>query len=209
MKIFCTEYPLLKGDTMSHVPDIGQVFMRGDSCINNSGKVTTAPWWSEEISTLPLLVVKVGKVGRAFEAIHAEKYYSEVALGVGLADCGAFLSSLKDGKDPSHSYNFDGSLFLSPFCPKSDFPTEIHSVSLCAGERVESTLPVSFPFDYIRLVLAYLSRYYLMKMGDLVTFPLASQFEPVTGDLRTLFEGHEGEVLLDLGVRVFGRNFTF
>ncbi len=208
MKIFCTEYPLLSRNPLGEKPGIGQIFLRGDSSINNSGKVLSLPWWSKAVGFVPLLAVRVGRVGRAFEAVHADRYYEEMALGIGFADLELFKRALDQSEDPSLSYNFDGSLFLSSFYPKARFPEEIPFVDFSGEDRSEGCLSVRVSEERIAGTLALLSRYYLMKMGDVVTFPLSDSFERVAGDMRRLYEGSEDEVLLDFGVRVFRSNFT-
>ena len=208
MKIFCTEYPLLSGGELNRMPRIGKVFLRSDSSINNSGKILTLPHWSRSVSALPLLVVRIGKAGRHFEPEHAEKYFSEVALGVGFADVERFREALRDGDDPSLSYNFDGALFLSPFYKAEDFPSSIPFVTLRGGQREAGTLSTEPDRELIGKTLSVLSQHYLMKTGDLVTFPLAGRYEEVTEDFRRLYEGPREELLLDLGVRLFSGNFT-
>ena len=207
MKIFCTEYPLLSGvgnDASGSEPfAIRHAFMRGDSSINNSGKVLVRPFWSNELCGLPLLVVKVGRVGRHFEAHHTEKYVSEGALGFGLADRGYFREALKRGFDPGLAYNFDGSLFLSRFMPLDTFPKAFPEVILRGDDRLQKTLEVQADSEQIGRTVAEISRYYLMKMGDLVTFPLCGSMEVFEEDERRLFEGPAGELLLDLSVKVY------
>ena len=208
MKIFCTEYPLLSREEPAIKPDVRRIFLRGDSAINNSGKYLSRPWWCDSLSMVPLLVVRVGKVGRGFEPDRAGKYFSEAALGVGFADLDRFRTALEKGEDPSLSYNFDGCLFVSPFCPKEQLPSVSRFVTLSGEERQEGRLSLTVDEGLIGETLSVLSRYYLMKMGDLVTFPLMSAFEPVKEDFRRLYEGGSGEVLLDLGVRLFSGTFT-
>ena len=208
MKIFCAEYPLLSGrDAGSSGPVVTRLFMRGDSALSNSGKTLARPWWIERLSAVPVLAVRVGRVGKHFSTGDARKYYREGAVGVSFAGADFFREVSASGGDPSAAYNFDGALHLSPFFPMEECPPVLHLFRYRSGERLHEEIPVSVRPEEIDALLSEISAYYLLKMGDMVTIPLVDAFEEVTADERRVYEDEEGRGLLNLGIRLFRGNF--
>ena len=117
MKVFCTDFNLLVGNSSAEDPLMTSLYLRGDHTLLNSGKRVMITSWMKGLSYMPQLVVRIDRAGKGFEPRFADRYYRRAAWGVALADRQLVLDRLSQRMDPGVAYSFDGSLAVGDFYP--------------------------------------------------------------------------------------------
>lgn len=198
MKIFCAEQVLISGTSDAQYP-MGDFFLRSDNTFTNSGKTLYTPTWSTVMQYLPVLVVRISRVGKCIDLRYAERYFEQVALGLSLVDIHYYRAAIESKVDPSLAYDFDGALVSSSFFPKETLPCSIKHLILHGtdeGPRADINLS-AITQKYIHEHISLISRYYLLKMGDCITFPLCGRFNPIAPPERHLYFTSDEEVILN------------
>lgn len=189
MKIFCTDFPLIKGGVSEEsLADIGNVYIKPDSAMINSGKMLYRPAHIDRLYGMPHLVVRIERVGKCVAPEYAHRYWSMV--GVGVAFCG--LDGLKGSIERREPYvtltGFDGALVCSNYY-------DYKELTLGAVDYIRNTerTPLSLtPPTVIESYISLLSEYFMLKIGDIVTFPLLPRYEEVEiGDNLYIARGEE------------------
>lgn len=190
MKIFCTDFDYLSTslrDKHDRV-DIRRVYTKPDSALLNSGKMLYCPEHVSRLYTLPHLIVRVARVGKFLEPRFAHRYWEQV--GVGLSSCGLddARQAISEGLPHVAYSGFDGALVHSVLKSYEDCASG-GLVFIRNDERFPLILP---PSSMIDEYLALISRYFMLKIGDLVTFPLMTDYMPVeVGDNLYIALGEE------------------
>lgn len=176
--------------------DIRCVYTKPDSALLNSGKMLYCP---EPISRLyagPYLIVRVARVGKFVAPQFSERYWEQVGVGVSFCGLDEARRAIADGLPHVAYSGFDGSLVQSVL---KDYDTcASGALSFIKGaEKHPLALPSpAFINDYLSLI----SEYFMLKIGDLLTFPLLSDYMPVeVGD--NLYVSLGDEELAFVGVR--------
>lgn len=180
MKIFCSEQSLLSETFQKENYPIGHFFLRSDNTLTNSGKTLYTPEWSMDMHYVPVLLVRIGRVGKSIESRFAHKYYQEFALGISFADIQYYKQTSALGLDSSLAYDFDGALITSHFFPKEEMPKTISHLILNGEKTTEEKITThSISSDHIHETISIISHYYLIKMGDCITFPLVDKYRKI------------------------------
>lgn len=201
MKIFGTDYAYLSGRMMEPTSGMDDIYFRSDNALINSGKTLYLSSWMHQISFMPHLVVRIGRVGKGIDPVFADRYYSEVAMGLSLADRDYLIDRRTSGLDPMLSYSFDGALMVGQMYPKGEIDPSQMLVRIIEEGDVKKKIStrMEMPSKYrITEVISMLSHHFLLKMGDLITFPLWQEYVSLnpgqhihlsSGDEEVLFMG--------------------
>lgn len=201
MKIFCSEQSLLSETFQKEYP-IGHFFLRSDNTLTNSGKTLYTPEWSRDMHYVPVLVVRIGRVGKSIESRFAHKYYQELALGISFTDIQYYQQTSALGLDSSLAYDFDGALMTSLFFPKEEMPKTISHLILNGEERTEEKIIIqSISSDRIHETISTISHYYLIKMGDCITFPLVDKYRKIEAPEQHLYSTPDDTVILNASIK--------
>lgn len=186
--------------SLSQAQVISDVKLRPDNVIINSGKEIYLPDWIEELTYMPVLIVRVAKVVKAIEPQYGERYYEVATLGLDLR-----ADKVKEGIPEFMSYSFDNALMRGDYWLDLE---EIKSqgarvVTSRFSEIVPEELPeLQFPSDeQIHKTLALVSNYYLIKIGDLLTFPLWTAHRPIKPGMGILVVDKRDQELLYYGIK--------
>lgn len=161
---------------------IGDFLIRSDNTLTNSGKTLYRPSWGRSLYYVPVLVVRLSKVGKSISLPFVHKYYEQVAVGVSFFDRLYFQEQRREGLDPSLAYNFDTSLPCSPFVDKETLLQRLGGMEHRSNKKECRMMP-TFNFytrEQIESSISLLSHYFLLKMGDCITFPLLSEAVPLS-----------------------------
>lgn len=201
MKIFCSEQSLLSETFQKEYP-IGHFFLRSDNTLTNSGKTLYTPAWSRDMHYVPVLVVRIGRVGKSIESRFADKYYQELAIGISFTDIQYYQQTSALGLDSSLAYDFDGALITSHFFPKEEMPKTISHLILNGEERTEEKIIIqSISSDRIHETISTISHYYLIKMGDCITFPLVDKYRKIEAPEQHLYSTPNDTVILNASIK--------
>jgi len=172
MKIICVgrNYVAHAKELNNEIPDEPILFMKPDSALLRNNDPFYIPDWSNDIHYEVELIVRISKLGRSVEKRFAHRYYKEIGLGIDFT-ARDLQNKLKDKGLPwEKSKAFDHSAVIcSEFLPVDLFPDRnaIHFRLDKNGQTVQegdSSLMI-FPIDNI---ISHVSKYFTLKIGDLI-----------------------------------------
>lgn len=203
MKIICIgrNYTEHVAELNHNLPDEPVVFLKPDSAILKKNKPFFLPDFSNELHYEAEIVLRISKLGKGISPRFAGRYFDAITVGIDFTarDLQRKLSAA--GNPWEISKTFDGSAPLGEFVNKEkfsninniDFRLEINSVVKQEG----NTSKMIFSINEI---IAYISRFYTLKTGDLIFTGTPSGVGPVKkGD--NLVAYLQGEKVLDFFVR--------
>ncbi len=207
MKIFAVSanYAARGGNKGNETSFISQeapvVFMKPDSALLKDGKPFFIPDFSEDIYGEAELVVRICRLGKNISPRFAHRYYDALTVGIDFT-ARDVLRKLQDaGKPWEIAKGFDGAAVVGDFVPVDAFP-DMQKVNFglqIDGEWVQQGCASGMLFKVDELI-AWISRFYTLKMGDLLFTGAPSGTGPITAD-RHLQGYAEGQKLLDFYVR--------
>ncbi|HYX07198.1 MAG TPA: fumarylacetoacetate hydrolase family protein [Bacteroidales bacterium] len=195
MKIICIgrNYEEHAKELNNPVPEEPVFFMKPETSLVLNNRPFFYPDFTSDLHHEVEIVLKVSRVGKHIESRFANRYYDEIGLGVDFTARDVQAKAKAKGLPWEKAKAFDGSAPLSKFVPKNtfvgmddiDFHLEIN------GEIVQkgNTRDMIFSFDEI---IAHVSRYVTLKIGDLIYTGTPSGVGPVQkADRLTGFLGEQ------------------
>ena len=171
MKILCIgrNYAKHAQELGNTLPTEPLFFLKPETAIQPKGHPFFIPQFSNDIHYEVELVVKINKTGKHIEEKFAHKYYSEIGLGIDFTARDIQQECKAKGLPWEKAKGFDGSAQISnTFIEKSDLELDNIPFSLNKnGKQVQlgNSSEMIFKFDKI---IAYLSKFYSLKIGDLI-----------------------------------------
>ena len=184
----------------SFIPQEPTIFMKPDSALLKDGKPFFIPDFSEQIEYETELVVKIDRLGKNIAPRFAHRYYNEVSVGIDFT-ARDLQKKLKEMGGPWEiSKAFDYSAVIGKFVPVSELNHENIKFNLdINGETVQSGNSSEMIFK-IDDIIAYVSRFFTLKIGDLIFTGTPSGVGPVK--INDHLEGYiENNKLLDFFVK--------
>lgn len=203
MKIFCVglNYADHVREFGGQIPNEPVIFSKPETAILKNNEPFYYPDFSKEIDYETEVVVKINKEGKYIDPKFAHKYYDEIALGIDFTarDLQKVLKS--KGHPWEIAKGFNGSAPISNFVPVSRFDNvqqldfHLHINGKLAQQG--NTSDMIFQIDHL---LSYLSKFFLLKKGDLVFTGTPVGVGPVqVGDRLEAFL--ENEKMLDFQIK--------
>jgi 2-keto-4-pentenoate hydratase/2-oxohepta-3-ene-1,7-dioic acid hydratase in catechol pathway len=177
------------------------IFMKSDSSLLKDGKPFFIPDFSEDVHYETEIVVKIGKLGKNIGERFAHRYYSEVTVGIDFTARDLQTRFRGQGLPWELSKAFDNSAVVGSFVPLGE-TDEIDRLSFWLninGKKVQegNTSEMIFP---VNRIVAYVSRFVTLKIGDLIYTGTPPGVGPVK--IGDHLQGYIGEKkLLDFYVR--------
>ncbi len=171
MKILCIgrNYAKHAQELGNTLPTEPLFFLKPETAIQPKGHPFFIPHFSNDVHYEVELVVKINKPGKHIEEKFAHKYYSEIGLGIDFTARDIQEECKAKGLPWEKAKGFDGSAQISStFIEKSDLELDNITFSLNKnGKQVQlgNSSEMIFKFDKI---IAYLSKFYSLKIGDLI-----------------------------------------
>jgi 2-keto-4-pentenoate hydratase/2-oxohepta-3-ene-1,7-dioic acid hydratase in catechol pathway len=183
-------------------PDEPVIFTKPDTAILKNNATFYYPDFSKDIHHEVEIVLKISKDGKNIEEKFAHKYYDSIGVGVDFT-ARDIQAKLKEKALPwDIAKGFDGSAPIGlKFIPVSEindvkninFHLEVDGTTKQKG----NTSLMLFPFD---VIIAYLSKFFTLRMGDLIFTGTPKGVGPVSkGNRLTAYI--ENEKLLDFEVK--------
>lgn len=195
MKIIC-----IGRNYVDHITELGNerpespvIFMKPDTALLKGNAPFYYPSFSENIHYECELLVKINKEGKAIDPDYAHKYYSEIGLGIDFT-ARDLQSKLKEKGLPWElAKSFNGSAVVSNFVPLGDL--EISNIRFELEKNGESVQQgdTSLMLWPVNELIAYVSRYFTLKTGDILFTGTPKGVGPIAiGDrLAGKLEGEE------------------
>jgi 2-keto-4-pentenoate hydratase/2-oxohepta-3-ene-1,7-dioic acid hydratase in catechol pathway len=150
-------------------PDEPVIFSKPDTALLKNNAPFYYPSFSKDIHYEVEILVKIEKEGKNIEEKFAHKYYNEIGIGVDFTARDLQQKCKEKGLPWEIAKAFNGSAPVSEFFPKTEI-ADLHNLNFSLqvnGELRQSgnTSLMLFSFDYI---IAYLSRFFTLKKGDII-----------------------------------------
>ena len=183
------------------LPQEPVIFLKPDSALLKDSKPFFIPDFSKQVDYETELVVRICRLGKNIAPRFAHRYYDAVTIGIDFTARDLQRKFRAEGKPWELSKGFDNSAAIGDFVPVErfkdvqnlDFHLDIDGNSVQKG----NTRDMIFKIDEI---IAYVSQFYTLKIGDLLYTGTPVGVGPVS--IGNHLEGYlEGEKLLDFYVR--------
>lgn len=171
MKIIC-----VGRNYVNHAKELGNTipteplfFLKPETAIQPKGHPFFIPDFSNEIHYELELVVRIDRIGKNIDEKFAHKYYSQIGLGIDFTARDIQQKCKEKGLPWEKAKGFDGSAQISrTFIDKSELDLNNIAFSLERnGEQVQNGNSKDMLFSIDKLI-AYLSQFYTLKIGDLI-----------------------------------------
>jgi len=182
-------------------PEFPIFFMKHEACLVRNNKPFFLPDFSKEIHHEVELVVKITRLGKKIESKFANRYYSELGLGIDFTARDLQKTAREKGLPWEVAKAFDHSAPISKFLPLSNFE-DIQNLDFYLdinGKTVQKgcSADMIFPVDDL---ISYVSQFMTLKTGDLLFTGTPEGVGPVAiGDRLEAYL--EGEKMMDFFVR--------
>ncbi len=171
MKILCIgrNYVDHAKELNNPLPSEPVVFLKPETAILRTGRPFFIPDFAKEFHYEVELVIRINRLGKNIDPKFAHRYYDEVGIGIDFTARDLQNSLKKKGLPWEKSKAFDNSAALSKFVPMAKFE-DVQNINFrldINGEKRQegnSSLMI-FKVDEI---ISHLSKYFTLKMGDLI-----------------------------------------
>ena len=183
------------------LPEEPVIFLKPDSALLKDGKPFFIPDFSKQMDYETELVVRICRLGKNIAPRFAHRNYDEVTVVIDFTARDLQRKFRSEGKPWELCKGFDNSAAIGDFVPVNrfkdvqnlDFHLKIDGNTVQQG----NTRDMIFKIDEI---IAYVSQFYTLKIGDLLYTGTPVGVGPVS--IGQHLEGYlEGEKLLDFYVR--------
>ena len=177
------------------------IFMKPDSALLKDSKPFFIPDFSKRVDYETELVVRICRLGKNIAPRFAHRYYDAVTVGIDFTARDLQQKLRSEGKPWEISKGFDNSAVIGDFVPVNRFK-DVQNLNFhltIDGNKVQegNTRDMIFKIDEL---IAYISQFYTLKIGDLLYTGTPVGVGPVS--IGQHLEGYlEGEKLLDFYVR--------
>lgn len=203
MKIICIgrNYAKHAKEMNSPLPTEPVFFMKPDTAILPKNNPFFIPDFTKDLHYEGELVIKIKKLGKNIAERYAHEYYDEIGFGIDFTARDLQRKCKENGLPWEIAKSFEHSAPIGPkFLQKSSLDMENLEFSLLKnGEEVQhgSVKDMIFSIDQI---IAYLSQFMTLKIGDLIFTGTPEGVGPVNiGDTLEGFIGDEK--LLNLRIK--------
>lgn len=191
-------YELHAGEALPQEPVI---FMKPDSALLKDGKPFFIPDFSEQVDYETELVVRINRLGKNIAERFAHRYYDAVTVGIDFTARDLQRKYRAEGKPWELCKGFDNSAAIGDWIPVDRFK-DVQQLNFrldIDGKTVQRGYAGDMLFK-IDQIIAYVSRFCTLKIGDLLFTGTPVGVGPV--QVNNHLEGYlEDEKVLDFYIR--------
>jgi 2-keto-4-pentenoate hydratase/2-oxohepta-3-ene-1,7-dioic acid hydratase in catechol pathway len=204
MKIICIgrNYPEHIKELDNEILSEPLFFLKPETAILPKRNPLYYPDFTNDLQFEIEVVLRVCKLGKNVQKKFANKYYDQIGLGIDFTARDLQKSCKEQGHPWEKAKGFDGSAVLGKkFIHKEEFE-DLNNIEFHLnknGELAQSgnTGDMLFQFD---LIVEYISKYFTLKIGDLIFTGTPSGVGPVA--INDKLEGYlQGEKILDVSIK--------
>lgn len=195
MKIICIgrNYAQHARELGNAVPAEPVFFCKPDSALLPRGNPLFIPEWTNDLHYEVELVLRICRLGKNIAPEFATRYYDGIGLGIDFTARDIQEALKKNALPWEKAKGFDGSAAVGDaFLDPATFRDEpVHFSMRKNGELVQQGRSDEMIFSFAQ-VIAYVSRYMTLKIGDLIFTGTPSGVGPVApDDVLTGYIGQE------------------
>jgi 2-keto-4-pentenoate hydratase/2-oxohepta-3-ene-1,7-dioic acid hydratase in catechol pathway len=172
MKIICVgrNYVAHAKELNNEIPDEPVLFLKPDTALLRNNDPFYIPEWSNDLHHEVEMVVKINRLGKNIDKKFAHRYYKEIGLGIDFT-ARDVQNALKDKGLPwEKSKAFDHSAVICREFVNVDSLTDRNTIGFrldINGKTVQqgSSSLMIFSIDSI---ISHVSKYFTLKIGDLI-----------------------------------------
>ncbi|MDO5523982.1 MAG: fumarylacetoacetate hydrolase family protein [Bacteroidia bacterium] len=151
------------------VADEPVIFMKPDTALLRNGKPFFLPDFSQEIHYETELVIKINRLGKNIAEKFAHRYFDEITVGIDFTARDLQRKQKERGLPWEIAKSFDNSAPIGEFISKKEIP-DINNINFrldINGKTAQqgNSSDLIYSFDKI---IAYISRFFTLKIGDLI-----------------------------------------
>lgn len=171
MKIICVgrNYVDHAKELKNEVPTEPVIFLKPETAILPKRNPFFIPDFSNEVHYEAELVIRINKIGKNIQEKFAHKYYDEVTVGLDFTARDLQQKLKEKGLPWEKAKAFDGSAAVGKFI-QLDKIKDIENLEFTLhknGELAQKGNPQQMIFSIHKLI-AYVSQYFTLKIGDLI-----------------------------------------
>lgn len=145
------------------------IFLKPDSAVLLKQYPFVIPEFSDDIHHEIEIIVKINKVGKYIEQKFAHKYYYEISVGLDFTARDLQEKLKNKGLPWEKAKGFDGSAVIGDFLDKKNFSSlENIDFELTNNGQVVQKSNSSLMLWKIDEIIAYVSQYFTLKIGDII-----------------------------------------
>ena len=156
-------------DGALYIPEEPVIFTKADSALLKDHKPFFIPDWSNRVDYETEIVVRICRLGKSIPEKFAHRYYDAVTVGIDFTARDWQQRLRSEGKPWELCKGFDGSAVIGDWVDKSllgdvqnlPFHLDINGTTVQQG----CTADMLYSIDQL---IAYISRYFTLKTGDLL-----------------------------------------
>jgi 2-keto-4-pentenoate hydratase/2-oxohepta-3-ene-1,7-dioic acid hydratase in catechol pathway len=203
MKIICIgrNYADHISELNNERPTEPVIFMKPDSAILPNKNPFVIPAFSNDIHHEVEVLVKICRVGKHIDAKFAHKYYEEIGLGIDFTARDVQSKLKEKGLPWEKAKAFDHSAVIGNFISKKNYSSlENINFELKSNQITVQEGNTSLMLWKIDELIAYVSQYFTLKIGDIIFTGTPKGVAKVTeGDVLEGFI--EGESMFKIQIR--------
>ena len=171
MKIICIgrNYTKHIEELQNERPAEPIIFLKPDSAVLLKQHPFVIPEFSDDIHHEIEIIVKINKVGKYIEQKFAHKYYDEISVGLDFTARDLQEKLKNQGLPWEKAKGFDGSAVIGDFLDKKNFSSlDNIDFELTNNGQVVQKSNSSLMLWKIDEIIAYVSQYFTLKIGDII-----------------------------------------
>lgn len=188
-------------DGALYIPEEPVIFTKADSALLKDGKPFFVPDFTNQCDYETELVVRISRLGKNIAPRFAHRYYDAVTVGIDFTARDMQQRFRAAGKPWELCKGFDNSAVIGDFVPVDQLPPiqQLRFRLDIDGRTVQSGFSGDMLYGVDDLI-AYVSRFFTLKMGDLLYTGTPAGVGPVS--IGQHLEGYlEERKLLDFNIR--------
>ena len=156
-------------DGTLYIPEEPVIFTKADSALLKDHKPFFVPDWCDQVDYETEIVVRICRLGKAIPERFAHRYYDAVTVGIDFTARDWQRRFRQEGKPWELSKGFDGSAAIGEWIPKERF-RDVQALPFhldINGKTVQEGCTADMLFS-IDALIAYISRFFTLKTGDML-----------------------------------------
>lgn len=161
-------------------PENPVVFLKPDTAILLKKQPFFLPHFSNDVHHEVEIIVKINKIGKHIDRKFAHTYYDEISLGIDFTARDLQRELKTKGLPWEKAKAFDGSAIIGKFFSKNEFE-DLNKLNfrLEKNENVVQKGNTSLMLWKIDPLIEYVSKYFTLKIGDIIFTGTPSGVGPV------------------------------